>query len=280
MPELLDITQLILKHLPPSADLPRVRPLDDRSARWCLALDRQGSIISAADQSADATVASDIAHVQSAVASLRPNGRAIFLIPNTEGIATESIIEALTSNDLTRILTESVLDHTFILARGERPTDQSSPLRYEDLRERTTDRIATMAQIESTSIEILNLDQAVRCYPHLHLLVKQDPPSRGWDDMPPDTIWDAMTVHDAQSNQNVLLAFTSLVKAVAFMQPAVLAGVIHGVNKLPRFETERIIGGHLLIINPVFERLREDQRFNFDSPSIEIDPALAMKSNE
>ncbi len=271
MPELSDITQLILKHLPPSADLPRVRPLDDRSARWCLALDRHGSIISTADQSADATVASDIAHVQAAAISLRPNGRAIFLIPNTEGIVTESILEALTSNDLTRILTESVLDHTFILARGERPTDQ----------ERTTDRIATIARIESTSIEILKLDQAAKNYPHLHLLVKQQPPSRGWADMQPGTTWEALTLHDGHSNQSLLIAFTSLVKAVAFMQPAVLAGAIHDVNKIPRFDTERMIGGqHPLIINPVFERLREDHRFNFDSPAIEIDPAVALKSNE
>jgi hypothetical protein len=270
MPELLDLTQLILKHLPPSADLPRVRPLDDRSARWCLALDRQGSIISVDDSEVDAAVASGIAHVQDAATSLRPNGRAIFLIPNTEGIATESIVEALTANDLTRILIESVLDHTFILARGERPTDQ----------ERTTDRIATIARIESEAIEILAIDQAAQRYLHLQVLVKQQPPSRGWADMQPNTTWEALTIQDADSDQFLLVAFTSLVKAVAFLQPAVLADVVHGINKMPRFETERIIGGQYFIINPVFEALRENQRFNFDSPMFKIDPFLAMKSNE
>ncbi len=271
MPELSEITQLILKHLPPSADLPRVRPLDKRSARWCLALDRQGSIISSADRFADATVTSDIAHVQDAATSLRPNGRAIFLIPNTEGIATESIIEALTANDLTRILTESVLDHTFILARGERPTDQ----------ERTTDRIATIAQIDVSSIELVPAQVAAQKHPHLHLLVRQHPPSRGWADMQPNTTWQAVTLHDTQSDQVALLAFTSLVKATAFMQPAVLADVIHGVNKMPRFETDWLIDrSPAFIINPAFERLREDPRFDFNSPPIEIGPALALKSNE
>ena len=37
----------------------------------------------------DATVASDIAHVPNAVNLLRPNGRAIFVIPNRDHIATE-----------------------------------------------------------------------------------------------------------------------------------------------------------------------------------------------
>jgi hypothetical protein len=271
MPELLDITQLILKHLPPSADLPRVRPLDARSKRWCMALDRQHAIKTSSTNDVDATVASDIVHVQDAVASLRPNGRAIFLIPNKVGVTTELLTEALISNGLTRILTESVLGDSFILVRGERPTDQP----------RTTDRIATIAQIESAAIEILNLDQAAQRYPQVHLLVRQQPPSRGWADRQPGTTWEALTLQDAHSNQSLLIAFTSLVKAVAFMQPAALAGAIHGVNKMPRFGTERTIGWrHPLIINPVFETLREDPRFDFNSPSIEIDPALALKSNE
>src|SRR5512135_1974218 len=115
MPEVLDITQLILKHLPPSADRPRVCPLDDRSHRWCLALDRQRSIQLAKDTNVDATVASDIVHVEAAVKTLRPNGRAIFVIPNGDHIVTEDIIAALTINGLTRLLTESVLDHSFVL---------------------------------------------------------------------------------------------------------------------------------------------------------------------
>ena len=285
MPELADITQLILKHLPPSADLPRVRPLDDRARRWCLALDRQHGMASTGELVVDATVASDLAHLPAAVASLRPNGRAIFLIPNAEGVTTESIVEALASNGLKRILAESVLDHSFILARGERPTDQL----------RTTDRMASIAQVHPL-IELFAPIDAAQRYSHLHLLVKQQPPSRGWDDMQPGTTWEAITAHDAQSNQSVLIAFTSLVKAVAFMQPAVLAGAIHDVNKLPRFETARMIGwSHALLINPTFEALRDawrptdvpverrawaDPRFDFDSPPLSIDPALALKSNE
>ena len=271
MPELLDITQLILKHLPPSADLPRVCPLDDRSHRWCLALDRQRSIQIAKDTNVDATVASDIVHVQAAVKSLRPNGRAIFVIPNSDHIATEDIISALTISGLTRILTESVLDHSFVLARGERPTDQ----------ERTTDRIAVIAQVEPTAIELLAPIDAARRFLHLHLLVMQQPPARGWDDVQPDTTWEALSLQDTHSRQTVLLAFTSLVKAVAFMQSAVLAGAIHGVNKMPRVAAERLISWpYALMINPVFEVLREDSRFDFKSPSISIDPALALKSNE
>ncbi|HZY45312.1 MAG TPA: hypothetical protein VFF70_11235 [Anaerolineae bacterium] len=271
MPELRDITQLIVKHLPPSADLPHVRPLDDRSKRWCMALNRQHAIKTSSTADVDATVTSDVAHARAAFTYLRPNGRAIFLIPNKAGVTTELLVEALSSNGLTRILTESVLGDSFILARGERPTDQSRP----------TDRIAAIARIDASSIEILNLDQAAHRYPHVHLLVRQDPPSRGWDDRQPNATWQAVTLHDTQSDQVALLAFTSLVKATAFMQPAVLADVIQGVNKLPRFETGRLIDrAEAVIINPAFGTLREDQRFDFNSPAIKIDPALGLKSNE
>jgi hypothetical protein len=271
MPELLEITQLILKHLPPSADRPRVRPLDDRSRRWCLALDRARDVQLIAESDCDAVVASDIVLVQNATSILRPNGRAIFLVPNTEQVALETLIEALTSAGLVRILAEPVLGDAFLLARGECPTEHQRP----------TDRIAAIAQLEASPIVIADLLEIVGRYPHLHLLVEQQPPSRGWDDKPPGAIWHALTVRDVQSNQIVLPVFTSLPKAVAFMQPAILAGAIKTINKLPRFESDRLLEWRKsIIVNPTFAALREDPRFDFNSPPLEVDPLQALKSNE
>jgi hypothetical protein len=65
------------------------------------------------------------------------------------------------------------------------------------------------------------------------------------------------------------------------MQLAVIAGAIQNINKLPRYETDQFLKWNLpLIVNPTFEALREDHRFDFQSPPLEIDPLGAMRSHE
>ncbi len=271
MPELVDIVTLILKHLPPSASLPNVRACDERGRRWSMALERQGYITLADQRPFDGVIASDIAFAAEAAALLRPNGRAIFLIPNTEDVTGEALADALASAGFVRALTETVLDNAYVLARGERPTEQI----------RTTDRIAAIAQVSTGAVTVIELEEAERQYWSLHLLVRQHPPSRSWDDRQPNTSWQAITVRDDKTDRVVLLAFTSLVKAVTFLQPAVLARAIQNVNKLPRYEMKHFRQWNVpLIVNPVFEALREDSRFVFDAPLLEVDPLGAMRSNE
>ena len=164
-----------------------------------------------------------------------------------------------------------MLDNAFWLARGERPTEQV----------RTTDRIAAIAQVAATPVVVLEVGEATRRYPHLHLLVRQDPPSRGWDDLEPGTTWQAVTVREIDTDRVALLAFTSLTKAVAFMQSAVLAGIIQNVNKMPRFAKENFGKWQMpLIVNPAFETLHADARFQVDAPALQVDPMAAMKSQE
>jgi len=271
MPELLDITTLILKHLPPSASIPNVQAGDERSRRWGMSLERQGHITLNADRPIDGVLASELSFAPKAASSLRPNGRAIFLVPNTADVSTEAVVQTLTAAGLVRILSESVLNEAYLLARGERPTTQA----------RTTDRIATIAQVAPNPIEVVEIEEAVQQYRSLHLLVRQDPPARAWNEAQPNLTWQALTVQDAWADRVVLLAFTSLVKAVAFMQPAVIAGVIHNINKLPRYEMDQFLKWNLpLIVNSTFEALREDHRFDFQAPPLEIDPLQAMRSHE
>ena len=65
---------------------------------------------------------------------------------------------------------------------------------------------------------------------YVYLLVTQTPNKPVWTLEAGEVIqWQAVTLDGA------LLAFSSLPKAVGFMQPAVLAGRIHDVNKVGKF---------------------------------------------
>lgn len=271
MPELLDITTLILKHLPPSASIPNIQACDERSHRWGLALEQQGHITLADDRPSDGVLASEISSATEAASRLRPNGRAIFLVPHTADVSPEAVAQTLTAAGLVRILAEVVLNDAYLLARGERPTEHF----------RTTDRIAAIAQTAPNAIDAVAITAAAQQYRSLHVLVRQDPPARGWNEAQPNLTWHAFTVREAQTDRVALLAFTALVKAVAFLQPAVIAGAIQTVNKLPRYEMDQFLKWNLpLIVNPTFEVLHEDQRFDFQSPPLEIDPSRAMRNHE
>ena len=273
MPELLDVTQLILKHLPPSADLPNVHACDERGRRWAMALQRQGHITLNDRQAIDGVLASDLSFAPEAAQRLRPQGRAIFLIPNGAEVASQAVVQALTSAGLVRVLTEAVLDGAYLLARGERPAGQPRPVER-------SERSVAIADITPGALNPIEAQQAAERYRALHLLVQQDPPGRGWAESAAVT-WRASTVRDVAADRVVLLAFTSLVKAVAFMQPAVLAGAIHHINKMPRYEVVHLIKWGLpVIVNPVFEVLRADTRFAWDAPGLEVEPRAALKSHE
>jgi hypothetical protein len=272
MREFPEVALLILKHLPPtSGGVPNVRALDERSRAWCAALAQKGDITLDSQRAVDATVAGDVARAEEAAALLRPHGRAIFIVPASLRWTLQRSAEVLTAAGLVRILIEVVSDGEFLFARGERPAEQASP----------ADPAGSNAQAEASQFDVLEPDEAARLYRHLYLLVRQQPPSRGWDDLPPDATWHALTLHDQASRRAVLLAFTSLAKAVAFMQPAVVAGVIRAVNKLPRFESKQLlVWKQPVSVNPTFERLWEDPRLDFVSPPLSIDLAVALKSNE
>ena len=270
MPEFLAITHLILKHLPPSADVPNVHACDEVSLRWAMSLEWQGHITMNDQQAIDGVLASDVSFAEEAARRLRPNGRAIFLLPNTPEVSSEAVVRALTSTGLMRILTEAVLDGGYVLARGERSTDQPRPV----------DRMAAIAGAAAGVIELIEPEKAAEQYRALHLLVQQNPPTRGWDEGVTLT-WHASTVRDVRTDRTVLLGFTSLVKAVAFMQPAVLAGAIRNINKLPRYEMVHLVKWGLpVIVNPAFEILRADPHFAWDAAALEIEPTAALKSHE
>jgi len=258
-----DIVELIAKHLPPSADRVRVRPLDMPARAWATALTAEHFVRLCDEGECDATLAADLALVSQV--RLRPGGRAIFLLSG-ETRSLSDLAAILSEAGFTRILTEPVLGGAFVLARGEPRSD-------------VADRSAEVAALGTD----LTVARSVQPLPHyLHLLVHQEPPSRGWEQPDPASItWDAVTVRHKATGESVLLGFASLVKAVAFMKPAVLAGAIPNINKMPRYRGETVARwGVPVMVNPAFEVLREDHRYDFGSPPLRVDPRLEDKVRE
>ncbi len=89
--------------------------------------------------------------------------------------------------------------------------------------------------------------------------------------------WQAATVLDAQTNLPNLLGFSSLVRAVNFMQPAVLAGKFKGINKVGKFAaTIAQTWGMPLLLNPDFDDLREAA----PGMMFEVEPQAAITGEE
>ena len=95
---------------------------------------------------------------------------------------------------------------------------------------------------------------------------------------PPEKIeWRAVTVLDPATHQPALLAFTSLVKAVAFMPAAILAQWIVGVNKVGKFRAEVAPTSELsYTLNPDFEVVRSLSL----GPAHAVDPQTAVTGDE
>jgi len=255
------------KHLPPSFQSPRVLALDATAAAELLA-----------DGDADVTLAPDT--IMSAPAEwlnaqqwdaivgyappdpltilvqlLRPGGRLIL----AHRAGPQALLAALTAAGLTHCLVESSGDVT--LYRGERPPEGSSVERMQSLAGGGEPRLAPTLTT-----------------PFVFLLIAQTPIKPAWKLAAHDNLeWYAATVLDPATGRPELLAFSSLVKAVAFMQPAILANAIGGVNRVGKFRAGVAqTWGLPLRLDPAFDDLRP---FTF-GPAFSVDPQSAITSNE
>ena len=112
----------------------------------------------------------------------------------------------------------------------------------------------------------------------LVLWIRQSPNKPTWRlETGERRVWEAARLIAPASGQPAVLAFTSLVKAVAFMQPAVLAGMLTGINKTGRYAAEQVAAWNLpVIVNPAFE----DWRNASAGEPVIVDPAQAQASEE
>ena len=263
---------VMAKHLPPSASTLRVLDLDGRSggilADWRADLDitrvAPGDLGAAGlvSNSIDAVVAYDIAVdtdlLGESLRLLRPGGRLIML--HSRGSVSESQARTLREYGYTRILVEPALDGLGVLQRGEKPHQTAD----------TPQRIRSIARADG---DLLDLDQYSGRY--LHLLIQQLPNKPVWALRRDEPItWRAAAYVDGAGP--VALAFSSLPKAVAFMQPAILDGLIRDVNKVGKFSRAAAKSWQwTVILNPTLASIRGKAL-----TTIAIDPASAEAPDE
>jgi hypothetical protein len=239
--------EAMAKHLPPSAATLRLLDVGGAAGALLSGLRRDLEIIPAAatpgnlsSNSLDAVVAYDHALSQDflsvALAALRPGGRLVVVNPNTA--VSKAWVTALENVGYTRILIEAVFDG--VLVRGEKPHTQ----------QRSQDRIQQVAALDADQLDLSAFSGR-----YVHLLIRQTPNKPAWRLAPGEQIeWQALALENGGAP--VLLAFSSLPRAVAFMQPAVMAGRIKDVHKVARFSRETARQWTLsMLLNPTIDAL-------------------------
>jgi SAM-dependent methyltransferase len=235
--------QAMLKHLPPSAATLRLLDVGGR-ARAIFAEQRGDLDITAgipdsqfSPDSMDSIVAYDYPFdsdfFENALAILRPGGRLIGV--NPRGEIEQAWVARLEKPGFTRILVEAALESGGVLIRGEKPHTEPH----------TIDRIRQVADRDNA---------AAFQGRYVHLLIRQTPNKPVWALKEGEKIvWQAVAL-DGDEQYPILLAFSSLPKAVAFMQPAVMSGFIRDINKVAKFSQETVQNWSLLA-NPTLNLL-------------------------
>lgn len=247
---------MFAKHLPPSAALPVVLALDSQAEQAC---DPERVTLAAADAGdVDAILAYHWPEPLPALHDrLRPGGRLILILSDTTTDLAEGVtrLDALQAGGFIHCLIESQPEGGW-LCRGERPPA-----------EQVATRLLTLAAGGAL------VDASPRV-----VLIRQTPNKPVWRLQPDERlVWEAATVIDPVTGAPALLVFSSLIKAVAFMQPAVLTGFLVDINKTARFAADRIAAWELpVILNPTFEAWRGARL----GPPLALDPALALASEE
>jgi hypothetical protein len=247
---------MFAKHLPPGAL--RVMALDDASAAE---LPPEIEVVrgdAAPAEVFDAIVGHSAPDgLAGLLTRLRPGGRVI-LAQRSGSQQARSLLEALIHAGFIHCFVEPASD--VVLYRGERPP-LGSPIER---------------------VQALAADFQPHPIPHfVFLLITQTPNKPAWRPLAvaPDEVleWRAATIVDPATGQPVLLAFSSLVKAVAFMQPAILARFMEGINKVGKFRAQVAqTWGLPLRLNPDFD----DVRSMALGPPFDVDARTAITGEE
>ena len=226
------LTEAMVKHLPPSASHLSLLDVEGKASEVLLK-HRPDLDITRVEGAAWAVPAAEFDAVtafdddlrgdllQTALTALRPGGRVIIMATNGEPNAEQ--VQVLERHGYTRILVETGAECPLpvgVLMRGEKPHVTSD----------TNARVKLAADKDQDA-------QSLDTYRgrFVHLLIRQTPNKPVWAVQADEPVtWDAITLNSA------LLAFTSLPKAVAFMQPVVVAGKIKDVSKFAKFSVETV----------------------------------------
>jgi SAM-dependent methyltransferase len=178
---------------------------------------------------------------------------------------TETLLTSLQDAGFVRILTETTLKGWGIIGRGEKPYPPAMNPRQ---------RISLNTETNTGKTDLSTLPSR-----YVHLLIRQTPNKPAWALSPDEHItWSALRL-GWEGQTPTVLAFSSLPKAVEFMQVAILADKVHDVNKIAKFNhTTALKWPFPLMLNPSSETLTSAQTLSVDWQA--IDPTSAEMSDE
>jgi len=222
--------EVIAKHLPPSSS--NLRLLDIGAVVGDILLEHRPDLVvdvaSLATQhwqyesnQYDAVVAYDTFLsedlLRETLTAMREGGR--FVIVNPHDSVDEMWVRVLENAGYIRILVEPAYGDEGVLIRGEKAHS-------------TDNTLERVRQVADNDANILDFSTYKGRY--VHLLIIQTPNKPVWKLSADDEIeWRAVSIE--KEGEAHLLAFSSLPKAVSFMQPAVMQGFVHDVNKVGKF---------------------------------------------
>lgn len=262
--------EVMARHLPPSASAMQLVDINGRCG-MILAESREDLEIQSAlpqalaqlpASSIDAVAAFDTRLSDNLLSCtleiLRPGGRFIAVLSNES--VDEIWVRLLRSHGYVRILVEAAVDGLGVLMRGEKA-------------HQTDDTLQRIGAVAIADDDLLDLASYRGRY--LHLLIRQSPNKPVWQLRSDENIsWHALSMQDDARHR--LLAFSSLPKAVGFMQQAVLAGATHDINKVGKFNKDTALAWPWdLLLNPKPELLQDSQH-----SWLVIDPESAAAPDE
>lgn len=267
-----EFAEVMAKHLPPSAS--ELRLLDIGGVIGELLLEyRPDLLIELASlditqwdypaNSFDAIVGYDIllkpALLKSSLSCLRAGGRLIII--NPLGDVDEKLVISLEDENYIRILVEPALpDGIGVLVRGEKEHT-------------TADTVQRVNQVAQRDTDLIDINTFRGRY--VRLLVVQSPNKPVWKLTSDEIItWEAVAI--IKESSSYLLVFSSLPKAVNFMQAAVMQGFVDGINKMGKF-SKAVANNwqYPVLLNPTLDSVK-----SYPIQWITIDPNTAEAPEE
>ncbi|MEL6152342.1 MAG: hypothetical protein AAFR56_22110, partial [Chloroflexota bacterium] len=188
---------------------------------------------------------------------MRPGGRLIMV--DSEGDPDRETVRLLEDNGHIRILVQTVDEETAlpgVLIRGEKPHTTDS----------TFARIKVAANTDGDNLTLETYDGA-----YVFLLVRQSPNKPVWALRDGEVLrW-----HAALADEQ-FIAFSSLPKAVSFMQPAVMQIVVNDISKVGKFSIATAQSWDTpVLLNPTLDDVKA-----MTVTFTEVDPATAEAPDE
>ncbi|MEM6285137.1 MAG: hypothetical protein AAF787_23295 [Chloroflexota bacterium] len=227
-----------------------ITPIDTPPEQWETPENSVDSIIAL-----DYDRALDDVFLSAALRVMRPGGRLIMV--DSTGDPDRETVRTLESNGHIRILVEPAVEgHPGVLMRGEKPHTTDS----------TFARIRVAASTDDDNLTLKTYDGA-----YVFLLVRQSPNKPVWALRDGEVLQWHAALADGQ-----FIAFTSLPKAVSFMQPAVMQGIVNDISKVGKFSTATAQSWEVpVMLNPTLDDVK-----TMAVTFTEVDPATAEAPDE